>query len=148
MPSASWCFIKACLASMPPFRSDEMSRRTCFRGFDEMSVIRRFITSVKAIFSISRFDARRTNMMTSPVGGFRLKANRFFWMETTSMPIRSSALRISSSAYAFCSPSTILPEGCLILYLKIIRCSRSRSVNVWRSDSAVTFFWAAFLLGA
>ena len=62
--------MKACLASMPPLRSDEMSRSTLFSDFDEMSVISRFITSVNAIFSISRFAARRTNMMTSPVGGF------------------------------------------------------------------------------
>ena len=62
--------MKACLASIPPFRSEEMSRRTCFSDFDEMSVMRRFMTSVNAIFSMSRFAASRTNMITSPVGGF------------------------------------------------------------------------------
>ena len=89
--------MNACLASMPPLRSDEMSRRTCFSGGDEMSAIKRFMTSVKAIFSMSRFAASRTNMMTSPEGGLRVKLKRFFWIETTSRPIRSRALRISSS---------------------------------------------------
>ena len=87
-------------------------------------------------------------MITSPVGGFRWKLRRFFWIETTSSPIRSSALRISSSAYAFCSPLTTCPEGCLILYRKIIRSSRSRSVKACFCESASTFFEAAFLFGA
>ncbi len=73
------------------------------------------MTSEKAIFSMSRFDANRTNMMTSPVGGFRSNETRFFWIESTSSPIRSRAVRISSSAYAFCSPLTTLPVGCLTL---------------------------------
>ena len=83
---------------MPPLRSELMSRSTCFSAGDEMSDIRRFMTSENGIFSISRFDARRTNMMTSPVGGFRWMLRRFFWIESTSRPIRSSAVRISSCA--------------------------------------------------
>ena len=56
------------------------------------------ITSLNGIFSMRRFAARRTNMMTSPVAGFRCKLRSSLLTETTSSPIRPSALRISSSA--------------------------------------------------
>ena len=115
MPSLSWCFMKACLASVPPLRSDEMSRSTLLSDFDEMSAMSRFMTSVNAIFSISKLAARRTNMMTSPVGGFRWKLRSALLTETTSSPIRSSARVISSSAYAFCSPLTSSPALFLTL---------------------------------
>ena len=106
------------------------------------------MTSVNAIFSMRRFAASRTNMMTSPVAGFDSYFRSGFRTERTSSPIRSSADRISSSAYAFCSPLTSLPDGCLTLYRKSIRSSRSRSAKACFAESDSTFCDAAFLLGA
>ncbi len=132
---------------MPPLRSELMSRSTCLSDGDVMSAIKRFITSAKAIFSISRLDARRTNMMTSPVGGLRSQL-RPFLTESTSRPILSNAVRISSWEYAFCSPLTICPLACLTLYLNICRCPRSWSAKPCFSDRDWTFFSAVRLLGA
>ena len=92
-----------------------MSRMVCLSELDEMSAMRSESTSLNGIFSLSRFAARRTNMITSPVGGFMLRLMSSFWTLTTSIPMRARADSSSSFEYDFCLPLTVLPVGCFTL---------------------------------